>query len=117
MKNDERAFALDCDAVGSELLVNLLDLVIIETFAERIVKFHPESRINFIELFLRQRFHLAPDREVFRVAALQFHEFGAGTVECGLMEAGLFRVALRADGFVDPIHLAERIGLQCLPVK
>ena len=61
-----RAFAFAGDALGHEFGHDVREARIVKTFAERMIKLHPQPAINSVELDLRKPDHLAPDGEVFR---------------------------------------------------
>jgi len=56
---------------------------------------------------LREFDHLAPDAEVFLVAALKFHQLAPRG-----FEHGGIRLAGGVDGLVEPLHLADGIAVQ-----
>jgi len=72
-----------------------------------VVELHAEPRINRVELLLRQHNHLAPDAEVFRVAALEFDEF-----QPRRLKNLLVGFARGVDKLVKPLHFGNRIGLE-----
>ena len=83
-KDSQRAFALPGDAFGDQFIHQRFEPRIVKAFAECLVKFYTEPRVNFVKLLLRQRNHLAPDFQVFRVTALEPDELLAGGLPDGL---------------------------------
>ena len=74
-KDCHRAFAFPRDAFGDQFVHERFEPRIVKAFAQRLIEFHTEPRINGVELHLRQRDHLVPDAQVLRVAALEFDKF------------------------------------------
>ena len=106
-KNSQRAFAFLGDAFGDQFIHQRFEPRIVKAFAECLVKFYTEPRVNFVELLFRQRNHFTPDFQVFRVAALEFDEFLAG----GLPD-GFHGFARGDDHFIKPLHFADGIGFE-----
>ena len=106
-ENRNRALAFAGKTKGEQFVHEGFQFRIIKAFAECMVEFDAEPRINRVELLLRQRNHLVPDFQVFRVPALEFHEFLTGGVP-----DGFHGFAGGADHFIEPLHLADGIGFQ-----
>ena len=111
-ENGLGTFARARDAFGHELAHDRLQARIVKTFAKRVIEPDAEPPVNFVELLFRQTDHLAPDREVFGVALLQFHEFCPRGFECAGFVAGFRLVGLCTDRFVNPLHFRQRLAIQ-----
>ena len=85
---------------------------VVEALAQRHVVLHPQPAIDGVELALRKADHLLPESEIFGVAVLQQHQLAMhGRERPGIL------VFARGDQLVEPLHLAQRIAGERLPIQ
>ena len=72
----DRAVALAGDAFGEKLLHQAGEAVVVITLAQPVVEAHVERVVDLLQAAFGNLDALPPDREVFRVAGLEFHQLG-----------------------------------------
>ena len=103
-ENADRAVALAGDAFFQELLDQAGQAVVVVTFSQPVVELHVEPVVDFLEAVFGNLDALLPDREVLRVASLEFDQLRLAVIE----HARLFLQGI--DLAVNAHQLGDRIG-------
>ena len=104
VEDDLRALALGRDPRGGQFAVHALDLVVVETLSERLVKADSEPVVDRLERRQARLVDPVPKGEVLRVAGLELHELGARLLhDAGVRLGGGVAQLVEALEFLDRV--------------